>query len=277
MRAKGRLTLELHAEHWNAAIGQRRSRRRFTSRPLDEGLQADLRAFCEGFRSFPEARAVFIDRSPAPVLQGLVGHYGKIAGAIAFVALIGDVGSPTVQEKAGYTGEGVVLEATSRGVGTCWVAGTFQPELAGRMAGASGRERALAVIPLGYPAEGWSLEERFMTAFGRNHRRKPLAELVAGPPAVWPPWAGPALEAARLAPSAFNRQPWLFTVQDDAITLAVQGPEVERGISKRLDCGIAMLHLEIAVLCQGLAGEWEFLAEPRVARYKITAQLVGHA
>lgn len=267
--------MEIPAGRWNAVIDKRRSRRRFTSRPLEEGLQAEFKAFCEEFKPFSEARAVFLDRSPAPVLQGLWGHYGKIEGAPAFVAIIGDLGSPFVQEKAGYTGEGVVLEATSCGVGTCWVAGSFTPEVAGRLAGTSGRERVVAVIPLGFPAEGWSLEERFMTGFGRNHRRKSLTELVAGRPAAWQPWVGSALEAARQAPSAFNRQPWRFTVQEDSITLATHGPEMDRGISKRLDCGIAMLHLEVAILCQGLVGEWEFLVEPQVARCRVVEDQRG--
>jgi hypothetical protein len=39
------------------------------------------------------------------------------------------------------------------------------------------------------------------------------------------------------------------------------------GVSKRLDCGIAMLHLEIAALHHGIRGVWELMEAPQVARF----------
>lgn len=41
-------------------------------------------------------------------------------------------------------------------------------------------------------------------------------------------------------------------------------------ISKRLDCGIAMLHIEIGALSAGVKGRWELLQSPQVARFKVT-------
>jgi hypothetical protein len=37
--------------------------------------------------------------------------------------------------------------------------------------------------------------------------------------------------------------------------------------SASIDCGIDMLHIEIASLVCGFAGEWEFLGPPKVARF----------
>ena len=78
-----------------------------------------------------------------------------------------------------------------------------------------------------------------------------------------------SLEAARLAPSAVNRQPWGFDVQDDGITVFVRTMGPEFNVSKRLDCGIAMLHLEVAAVDSGCKGEWEFLPSPQVAKFRI--------
>lgn len=262
--------MDISFADWYRAIEKRRSRRQFVPRSLEPELQKRMCSVVEDFRPFPETRAVLVNQSPGGVFKGVIGHYGKIKGATAFIAYVGDMDSPHVQEKVGYMGEGIVLEATSFGLSTCWVGGFFKPEVVAPLAGAAKNEKVLAVTPIGYSREDWSLEEKMMTGFGRNHRRKPLAELTAEAPGPrWPSWVKPALEAARLAPSAVNRQPWRFTVAADAITVAVDNLNDTYNISKRLDCGIAMLHLELAALAHGSPGKWEFLKAPEVARYKV--------
>jgi len=79
-----------------------------------------------------------------------------------------------------------------------------------------------------------------------------------------------ALEAARLAPSAINRQPWSFHVEPGNITVSVRSTGPEFGISKRLDCGIAMLHIEVAAMTCGVRGQWDFFEPSKVAQF--TAQ-----
>jgi hypothetical protein len=85
----------------------------------------------------------------------------------------------------------------------------------------------------------------------------------------WPKWARTAVEAARLAPSATNRQPWNFNIEHDSITLSVNNTGMEFNVSKRLDCGIAMLHIELGALNCGIQGGWEFLKKPQVACFNI--------
>ena len=77
------------------------------------------------------------------------------------------------------------------------------------------------------------------------------------------------IEAARLAPSARNRQPWRFRVQDSSIVVTEDGKPSLPGISKRLDCGIAMLHLELGARAAGTSGSWKLLNSPDVARFLI--------
>jgi nitroreductase len=262
---------EIPFARWYAAIGHRRSRRRFDPRPIEPNLLANLQDICAKFRPYPEARAVVVTQSPDEVFKGAIGHYGKIKDAPAFIAFIGRMDSPYVQERVGYLGEGIILESTALNLATCWVAGLFRPEVAGRFAGANEGERVLAVTPVGHPQEEWSLEEKIMSGFGRNHRRKPLAKLVTGPEeSKWPAWIKQALDAARLAPSAVNRQPWRFHVEPEQITISVDSLKETFHISKRLDCGIAMLHLETAALNDGVKGLWEFLEAPKVAGFRVT-------
>jgi len=40
-------------------------------------------------------------------------------------------------------------------------------------------------------------------------------------------------------------------------------------VAKRLDCGIAMQHIELGALSQGIHGRWELLKKPQVARFVV--------
>jgi nitroreductase len=256
---------------WYEAIWKRRSRRLFYPRPVDPGLLGHLNTLCSEFRPFKEARAVLVNKSPEKVFKGILANYGKIRGAPAFVAFIGNITDTHIHEKIGYTGEGVVLEATALNLGTCWVGVSFRPEIAASLTFIRRNERVFAVTPVGYAMEKWSLEERVMTGFGRTHKRKPLNDLVTGMNNdELPEWMQKALEAAGEAPSAVNRQPWRFYVEPHSVTISVDNLSDTYKVPKRLDCGIAMLHIEIVSLSYGIQGEWEFLEHPQVARFKVT-------
>lgn len=260
--------MEIPTSRWFGAIGTRRSRRRFSGTPVAPDLLARFSELCAEFKPFPHARALLVNESPARLFKGIVGQYGKIKGAPAFVAFIGNMDGPSVQEEVGYTGEGILLEAEAWHLATCWVGGFFRREVAASFIKMQENERVLAVTPVGYAAEHQSLGERLMTGFGMTHRRKPLAAMVTGlEKTAWPEWVRAALDAARLAPSAINRQPWAFRVEPDSITVSVNRSGMEFNVAKRLDCGIAMLHIEVAARHYGWHGRWEFLEAPRVARF----------
>jgi len=252
---------------WHEALLTRRSRRLYEPGPVSGEVLDRLTAVCNEFRPFDTARTVLM-RHSKNVFKGIVGAYGKIRGAPFFFAFIGDTGDRYVQEKAGYTGEGIILEVTALGLGACWVGKSFDRRIASSLVTMKGQERVLAIAAVGYPAGKTSFEERLVTGFGKLHKRKPLAALVSGmPEAEWPEWVRESLLAARVAPSAVNRQPWRFLVAPDSITVSVDNLHDSLGIPKRLDCGIAMLHMQIAALNCNATGRWEFLDPPGVAKF----------
>ena len=106
--------MEVPFSRWYEAIWVRRSRRQFDSRTIDPSVLEKLRIACSTFRPFTEVRAVLVTHSADEVFKGIVSHYGKVKGAPAFIAFIGNMKDLHVQEKLGYMGEGVVLEATIR-------------------------------------------------------------------------------------------------------------------------------------------------------------------
>ncbi len=260
---------------WHDAILKRRSIRQYAAKPVEAAALEAVRRMCAEFRPFPSARAVLVADPAEDIFRGIPGGYGKVSGASALVAFVGNMENPDVQEALGYTGEGVILEATALGLATCWVGGFFSPKRAAAIAQVAPNERVLAVTPIGYAKEGSPLQERAMSRFGRNWQRRPLSDLVTGlKENDRPEWMKAALEAARLAPSAMNRQPWRFQVEKNTITVSADSAlNPTMVVSKRLDCGIAMLHIEIGALSSGVRGSWELLKSPQVARFKVAAEV----
>jgi len=89
--------MEIPASRWYRVIEKRRSRRRFELRPLGSKILAHINSICNDFRPFPDARAVLVTHGPETVFRGAIGPYGKIKGAPAFVAFIGNMDSPYSQ------------------------------------------------------------------------------------------------------------------------------------------------------------------------------------
>lgn len=263
--------MEIPFSRWYPAIEKRRSRRHFNpSRPIEPLKLAALETLCKSFTPFPYARCYLVAEPVKGIFKGIIGGYGEVKGAPAFVAFVGDMNSPFVQEAVGYNGEGFVLEATALGLNTCWVAGFFRPESVASRIGVGPNERVLAVTPLGYANEFESLEEKLMTGFGKTHVRLPISKLVNNwSEKILPDWINACIGAARLAPSAINRQPWGFSIQNDGITIYVRTSSPDFNVSKRLDCGIAMLHMEVAAGSLGIKGEWESLKSPQVAKFRV--------
>jgi hypothetical protein len=109
-----------------------------------------------------------------------------------------------------------------------------------------------------------------MSGGAKSHQHKLLSSMIQGQPETeWQPWMRPALEAAHLAPSAMNRQPWQFAIGPNSITISTDKSKVDKYSSTRLDCGIAMMNLEVACLNHGTKGRWELLEAPLVARFKV--------
>lgn len=248
--------MELPVEAWYEAIFSRRSRRKYKQSTLPEDKLEHLSSVCQNFQPFPEARTVMVRETGDRVYRGFIGSYGKIENAPGYIAFIGNIDSTRVQEAVGYTGEGIVLEATAMGLGTCWVGGYFYPDVVAQHISIEKNERVLAVTPVGIPQDSFSFQEKLMTGFGRMHKRKPLRDLVTGTSKQ--EWMKTALEAARLAPSAVNRQPWKFIIGDGAISITLDKGRDTYKISRRLDCGIAMLHLELGARQAGINGSWTF-------------------
>ena len=121
--------MEIPAESWYKSIFLRHSQRKYSGEIPDESVTAKIEKVCAEFAPFPCVRSVLVREPAIDVFKGAVGQYFfKVTKAPYYVAFIGDMNTPNVHARTGYIGEGVILEATSLGLNTCWVGGFFKQE-----------------------------------------------------------------------------------------------------------------------------------------------------
>lgn len=252
---------DFQAQALLGAIPGRRSRRSYTGAPVEASDLEALTALAEGWTPWAGARTVVIPDAPRSLFMGIIGAYGGVSGSPSALAFVGSA----PPEAIGYTGEAAVLAATARGLQTCWVAGVFSPAVVDALIPVSGGETVYAVSALGHATRVPSTKERLLFGAGRDKNRRTLEQIAAGC-GDWPDWAKAAVSAARVAPSAMNRQPWRFTLSADGLALSHAPGELPRA-PKRLDCGIAMLHAELGAFGAGVTGEWRLLEPPDVALF----------
>ena len=267
--------MDLPVERWYEAIDERHSRRSFDRRAIEGELLEALDRHCATFRPFREARVVLVreasddlyvatgaDKGLLPAGFGLfgavLGSYGRVTGAPAALVMIGAGEGRHVQERVGYAGEAAVLEASALGLDSCWVGGFFSPTASAALVDLQPGERVIAVSPVGRARQVRTRKERLLFRTSEQPKKRlELHHIALGLLAKdWPGWAIAGVRAAQRAPSAMNRQPWRFRLEGDDVVLAYEGDD--RGpLSKRLDCGIAMLHFELGARHAGHSGAWE--------------------
>ena len=256
---------------WYDAIGVRRSRRRYSDRKVAKAALSALQKFCREFRLAPGARVVLVE-DHSVLYAGLLdrggGGYGRVEGAPWMAAFIGPEGS---EIEVGYVGEAFILEATRLGLGTCWVAGMFDRAAAEEHFSLEPGEQVVAITPVGHPLDRKQFVERMMSAAVRSAARRQIEQIAPGLSrglgpgrAPSPHWAVTAVEAARLAPSGANGQPWRFRLEHDALVMSAAKKTYW---TAPIDYGIAMLHIELGAAREGVHGVWEHLPDPDVARF----------
>ena len=208
---------------------------------------AKLRTSCRAYAGAPDAAdyaalcyAIGRYRLPGVRLTLLPVEEGFFTGAILgskritgcrlIAAVIMDE-TPISRLHAGIVGEAFVLEATARGLGACWVSGSYKrKEL--RLPLAPG-EAVACVIAVGKPAQP-------LTAPITRQRKAP-EYFCRGNFRAWPEMLQSAAALVQIAPSAMNMQPWVLSI----------GPGnefiVDAADRALLDAGIALCHAELAL------------------------------
>lgn len=223
-------------ESWYRAVWRRFSERVYSASPDDAETEA-LRNFAESIAARGVRIAVVRDKR---VFSGIMG--AKIKGTDVFAAVISNGAKPSA---VGYIGEAFALECSSRGLATCWLGASYNKSAAGRAVDTEDGETIPVILSVGIPSEEY------------QERPRKTVEALLGTDSdgfdALPDWKREAIECARRAPSAVNGQPWRFDASGEGIELIRTSSNFGYG---KLDCGIAMLHIELGAAHCGVTGEW---------------------
>lgn len=249
-------------------IKSRISIRSYDGRSLEEKDKDKLLSFISNLKGPFDAkvRLNLIDSSAVQKDSNIkLGTYGMIRGASTFIASVVDEGKMNLEE-LGYELEKLVLYATSLGLGTCWLGGTFKKgEFAKAMKLKEG-ELLPIVSPVGYPSEGKNLFASLVRTVAGSKNRKSFDEIFFNgdfQKGLSKEDAGTfstALEMVRLAPSASNKQPWRIVKDNDDFHFYLchaKGYSNSLGFDmQRIDIGIAMCHFDLTLKEIGIEGKW---------------------
>ena len=204
------------------AIQSRHSVRQYTDKPIPPETLAALAAEVSRCNEAGGLHIQLVHDEPE-AFRGVLAHYGKFRGVRNYLALVGPKGA---DEKLGYYGERLALEAVRLGLDTCWVALTFRKGKC-PVAVAPG-EKLVCVVALGYGQ-----------THGVPHQSKSLSEVCRAEGDL-PEWFRSGVEEALLAPTATNQQKFLLTLSGDRVKAESTG-----GFYARVNLGIVKYHFEV--------------------------------
>lgn len=253
------------------AVRVRRSVRTYDGCPL----RAEHLAFIRGTLASPERLTGPIGRRfRIELLTDLphdreIGTYGYTKGFKAVLIAIGPR-EPLALFELAYVLHGLVLQLTHLGIGTVWMGAAFNPADVLESLRLEPDELIAAIVPLGYAADHKRLFDYAAPVFLRAGQRKamdtrysygdfetPLGDHAASLHA--------ALDVARYAPSAKNRQSWRAVVSRDEQRIHVYASfslRKEVGTGRKqyavppeyLDIGTWYRSLEVALAAEGISG-----------------------
>ena len=209
------------------ALRERHSVRKYQDRPLEESAVKALQEEISKLNSEGELHMQLV-LNERKAFKGFLS-YGTFSNVSNYIMIIGKK-SDSLEYRAGYYGEKLVLFAQSIGLNTCFVGLTYKKIEGAFEVGKD--ERILLCIAIGYgEADGY-----------RNHKIK-RPDQVSNVTPDSPKWFKDGVEAALLAPTAINQQKFYFEYIPEDKVRPIKGSSLA-GYTK-IDLGIAMYNFEV--------------------------------
>ena len=207
------------------AMRARHSVRKYMDKPIPADVLAKLNEEVGACNREGNLHIQLVTDEPG-AFDCAMAKYGSFSGVKNYFVLAGP-DDESLEERAGYYGEKLVLLAQMLGLNTCWVGLTFSKKKA-HIEVAPG-EKLVMVISLGYGATQ-----------GTAHKDKPMEKLCRTEGEI-PDWFRRGMEYAMLAPTAINQQKFCFTLASDGKVKA----EALKGPFSKVDLGIVKYHFEL--------------------------------
>ena len=209
-------------------------------------------------------------------LDGIAGYKGHMIDAPAYIVLLSEVSEHSV-ENSGYIGQELILKATEIGVDSCWITFNDSKTVKEKLNIVSDKE-VTALIALGFDANGGKstgnsinpayrlgLDEIvYLNEWGKGADNTTLEERGILD----------AFAFARLAPSAWNRQPWRFLIDGGNVILAVK--KDEHSYEEKVAAGVIMLFFEAIVDATLFKLNWKLEKPAKAANVPDDFEIVGY-
>ncbi len=206
------------------AIKERHSVRQYLDKPLDEEIKAKLESLIEECNKEGKLHIQLVTDEPVAFTSKLAS-YGHFENVSNYIVLAGNKGK-SLDERCGYYGEKLVLEAQMLGLRTCWVKLSYKKVPDAFEIGKG--EKLVCIIAIGYGAND-----------GKERKSK-TGEQICDDYVSMPKWFKDGVDAALLAPTASNQQKFKFwMVGKQVMAKALMGP------CSNIDLGIVKYHFEI--------------------------------
>lgn len=236
---------------WHHAIARRTSRRTYQMQQIEPQKTAQIKDLIDEINEETRLHIQFIENG-THFLSGFKASYGLFSGMPSLIALVGDAGDPELKQKLGYYGELIVLECVSQGLGTCWVAGTFDRRECMKSISMKDGEDLVCVLAVGNVAQNKKVKEILVSKL--NGGKQSFDELLKDKDSNLPAWVVSGIEAARLAPSAVNGKPIGYRYRDNQLTVFITKKNHE---AEQIDLGISMAHFQLGALHASKEGSWK--------------------
>ena len=209
------------------AIRKRHSVRRYLDRPVGQDLAGILASSIDRINRLSGLNIQLVLDEPKAFSSGL-WKYGQFSGVRNYFVMAGPKGRE-FEEKIGYYGEELVIQAQALGLNTCWVGLTYK-KIPGTFELRDG-DMVRCVISLGYGENQ-----------GVQHPMRPMEKFVQVDGEM-PAWFKAGMEAVMLAPTAVNQQKFKFILHPDRTVEAVALRSLAGYTA--VDLGIVKYHFEI--------------------------------
>ncbi len=202
---------------------QRHSVRKYLDRKIDEPIVEIIEKKVEEINSESglNIKAVFDDKEG---FDSKLAKYGKFENVSNFLILKGK--GNNLSETCGYFGEKLVFELMQLGLGTCWVALTYNKKNIKKYI--EPKENLIIVISFGYPEnQGYTRKSKSKSQVSNVDENSPQ-------------WFVDGVNAALLAPTAVNQQKFMLKLVDDKVEA-----KAKFAPCAKIDLGIVKYHFEI--------------------------------
>ncbi len=236
------------------ALEKRISVRAYEKKPVPPEIVAELRETMEEANRAAGLHFQLVDTntSQKPAVKLTPAMFsGEVYTCALLVGPEGEIGG----EMVGYFSEKLILRAVALGLGTCWVAGTYDRKSVSPEIGED--EKLWGVIPMGFAAEKTPLLQRTIRSRIRAKDRR-TEDFVESdfPYTSLPAWIRAGAEAVKAGPSAVNQQPVNIVYKDGLVTMRLWKEKKNEMMYN--DLGIAKYQFQVGAENAGVRGFWNF-------------------